>query len=131
MLSTPLTKNGLADNTIIVLWSDHGYHLRRKTDQWKEHDVGPLDPGTVHYSGTGRCTENAAYNTPVELLDIYPTLNALCGLPEKDELEGLSLSPHPGESRYGANQAGHYHQQLQQSRHSHREVALYPVCQWQ
>jgi arylsulfatase A-like enzyme len=57
------------DNTIVVLWSDHGWQL-----------AGVSRPGSV-------CDRT------VELLDIYPTLVDLCGLPRRKELEGRSLKP--------------------------------------
>ncbi len=81
------------DNTVIVLWSDHGWHLGeklhwRKFALWEEatHNVlmcvapGVTKPG-------GRC------ESPVGLIDIYPTLIELCGLEPRKELEGASLVP--------------------------------------
>ncbi|QNN24670.1 sulfatase [Planctomycetales bacterium ZRK34] len=87
-----LEKSPYADNTIIVLWSDHGWHLGSKgisgkNSLWERSTRVPLifaGPGVVK---SGRCTE------AVELLDIYPTLVELCGLPAKDGLEGHSLVP--------------------------------------
>jgi choline-sulfatase len=81
-----------ADNTIIVLWSDHGWHLGEKritgkNTLWDRSTHVPLifvGPGVTL---GGRCEQ------PVELLDIYPTLIDLCELPARDELEGHSLIP--------------------------------------
>jgi len=81
------------DDTILVLWSDHGWHLGeklhwRKFALWEEatHNVMMwVAPGTT--SPGGRC------DAPVNLLDIYPTLIDLCGLEKKKELEGESLLP--------------------------------------
>ncbi|QDT03760.1 Choline-sulfatase [Rubripirellula lacrimiformis] len=79
-----------ADNTIVVLWSDHGYHLGEKAisgknSLWARSTHVPLilaGPGI----GNGlRCDQ------PAELLDIYPTLTELAGLPQTDGLEGISL----------------------------------------
>jgi choline-sulfatase len=83
---------GLADNTIIVLWSDHGYHLGEKAitgknTLWERSTRVPLifaGPGV----GAGQQTTQ-----PAELLDVYPTLIELCGLTPRDDLEGLSLMP--------------------------------------
>ncbi|MHC4517739.1 MAG: sulfatase [Planctomycetota bacterium] len=81
------------DNTVIVLWSDHGWHLGeklhwRKFALWEEatHNVMMMvAPGVT--KPKQRC------GRPVTLLDIYPTLVDLCGLKEKPELEGQSLVP--------------------------------------
>ena len=81
------------DNTIVVLWSDHGWHLGeklhwRKFALWEEatHNVLMMVAPGVTSAGQ-RC------DAPVNLLDIYPTLIDLCGLPLKEELEGVSLVP--------------------------------------
>ncbi len=81
------------DNTIVVLWSDHGWHLGeklhwRKFALWEEatHNVMLMAAPGVTSPG-GRC------DAPVNLLDIYPTLIDLCGLAKKPELEGTSLLP--------------------------------------
>jgi len=88
---TALEHSGQADNTLIVLWSDHGFHLGEKlitgkNTLWDRSTRVPLlfaGPGV----GTGTCSQ------PAELLDIYPTLIDLCDLPRKDDLEGHSLLP--------------------------------------
>ena len=81
------------DNTIVVRWSDHGWHLGeklhwRKFALWEEatHNVMMMiAPGVTRPNQ--RCAR------PVTLLDIYPTLIELCDLEEKSELEGKSLLP--------------------------------------
>ena len=87
-----LKRNELEDSTIVVLWSDHGYHLGEKAitgknTLWDRSTRVPLifaGPGV----GDGqRCVR------PAELLDIYPTLSELCGLETPKHLEGLSLVP--------------------------------------
>ncbi len=85
-------RNGYRDNTIIVLWSDHGYHLGEKqisgkNTLWKRSTRVPLIFSGPGVSPGARCAE------PVELLDIYPTLVDLCGLTKNNQLEGLSLLP--------------------------------------
>ncbi len=87
-----LEENGQAENTIIVLWSDHGFHLGEKeisgkNTLWERSTRVPL---IFAGNGIGKGKEAEA---PVELLDIYPTLNELCGFPKKDGLEGHSLLP--------------------------------------
>ncbi len=88
-----LEANGFGENTIVVLWSDHGWHLGEKlitgkNSLWDRSTRVPLvfaGPGVAN--GKGLCSK------PAELLDIYPTLTDLCGLPSKKGLEGHSLRP--------------------------------------
>jgi len=87
-----LDASPIADDTIIVLFSDHGWHLGEKeisgkNTLWERSTRVPMmiiGPGLPRGQ---RCDQ------PVELLDIYPTLLDLAGLPARDELEGLSLRP--------------------------------------
>ena len=83
---------GAASNTVVVLWSDNGWHLGEKgmtgkTTLWERSTHVPLI-----FAGPG-VAKSAKCNQPVELLDIYPTLIELCGLPPRDALEGHSLLP--------------------------------------
>ena len=83
---------GLADNTVIVLWGDHGWHLGEKglTGKNTLWDRGTKVP--LLFAGPG--VSRAARTTqPAELLDIYPTLIELCGLKPRPDLEGISLVP--------------------------------------
>ena len=86
-----LEETGHTDDTIVVLWSDHGYHLGEKlitgkNTLWRNSTRVPLI-----FAGPG-VTPGQVCNRPAELLDIYPTLVDLADLPEVDHLEGLSLS---------------------------------------
>ena len=81
-----------ADNTIIVLWGDHGWHLGeklhwRKFALWEEAAHAPL-----MMAGPG-ITKGATCTRPVSFMDIYPTLTDVCGLGPNDRLEGQSLRP--------------------------------------
>ncbi|WP_193214518.1 sulfatase [Luteolibacter marinus] len=86
-----LDESGAADNTIVVLFSDHGWHLGEKgisgkNSLWERSTRVPLviaGPGIR----PGRCGE------AVELLDLYPTLAELAGLPLPTGLDGVSLRP--------------------------------------
>jgi choline-sulfatase len=87
-----LKRSGNAERTIVVVWSDHGWHLGEKgitgkTTLWERTTRVPLI-----FAGPG-IAQNARCNETVELLDIYPTLVALCGLPERNDLDGHSLIP--------------------------------------
>jgi choline-sulfatase len=87
-----LESEGFAENTVIVLWSDHGYHLGEKlitgkNTLWERSTRVPLI-----FAGPG-ISQDADCERPVELLDIFPTLIELCNLPARRELEGRSLVP--------------------------------------
>ena len=86
-----LEAQGLADNTIVVFWSDHGYHLGEKDITGKNSLWEPSTHVPLIFAGPG-VSVGARASQPVELLDIYPTLVELAGLPEKEGLEGLSLT---------------------------------------
>jgi choline-sulfatase len=86
-----LQASGRADNTIIVLWSDNGWHLGQKlisgkNSLWEPSTHVPLIFAGPRVMAHQRCIQ------PAELLDIYPTLVELCGLPPRG-LEGHSLAP--------------------------------------
>ncbi|MGL4594143.1 MAG: sulfatase [Thermoguttaceae bacterium] len=87
-----LEQKGLLENTIIVFWGDNGWHLGQKelfakTSLWDPATGVPLIFAGPGIKSQGICRQ------PAELLDIYPTLIDLCGLPENSILEGLSLKP--------------------------------------
>ncbi len=110
----------LRDNTIIVLWSDHGFHLGEhslwaKTSNFELDARVPLIIATPQQwrsfkKGSGTVVRSTLRAVPatapdpflkpgqrtdslVELLDLYPTLADLCSLPLPDHLEGKSLKP--------------------------------------
>ncbi|MCZ6672160.1 MAG: sulfatase, partial [Verrucomicrobia bacterium] len=88
-----LDTSGRADNTIIVLWSDHGYHLGDKESGvkftlWEKANHVPfiiVAPGVT--------TPGSRCDSPVGLIDIYPTLLELANLPAKADNDGQSLVP--------------------------------------
>ena len=80
------------ENTILVLFSDHGYHLGEKNrvskhSLWEESTRVPLIIVCPNRYNASRS------DLPVGLIDIYPTLVELCGLPAKSSNEGVSLVP--------------------------------------
>ncbi len=87
-----LERNDLADDTIVVLWSDHGYHLGEKQITGKNTLWDRSTRVPLIFAGPGVKAGQRSHR-PVELLDIYPTLSELCGLAVPDHLEGLSLTP--------------------------------------
>jgi arylsulfatase A-like enzyme len=88
-----LDRSGRAERTIIVLWGDHGFHLGekqrfRKETLWNESTHVPLivvAPGVT--------TAGSRSAQPVSLMDIYPTLAELSGLPVPGHVQGESLVP--------------------------------------
>lgn len=92
-----LDQSSHADNTIIVVWGDHGWHLGEK-DHWRKHALWKVSTrtplivaGPEYAVGTGRVARDQVCDRPVSLLDVYPTLLDLCGLPPRDGLDGRSL----------------------------------------
>lgn len=85
-----LRNSEYADNTIIALFSDHGYHMGEKNrtckhSLWERSTHVPLI-----FSGPG-IKSGQAYNKAVGLIDIYPTLIDLCGIRKNVDNEGISL----------------------------------------
>ena len=92
-----LEKSSAAHNTVIVLFSDHGYHLGEKHrvskhSLWEESTRIPMIIVRLgrEDSGEGKPSECAK---PVGLIDLYPTLLELCDLPAREANEGDSLVP--------------------------------------
>lgn len=88
-----LDRHDLWDNTIVILMSDHGYHLGEHA-WWNKvtvFDIGARVPLIVWAPGTERM--GSATDSIVELVDLYPTLAELCELPEPHTLSGTSLRP--------------------------------------
>ncbi len=88
-----LENSEYADNTIIVLWSDHGQSMGekmnfRKMSLWEESTKVPLVIATPNGKSRGK-----KVTAPVSLLDLYPTLVDLCELPKQKHLDGNSLEP--------------------------------------
>ena len=87
-----LKNSTYADNTIVVLWSDHGYRLGEKETfakhcLWEEGTNAPLI-----FAGPG-IEKGITNHSPAEMLSIYPTLLELCNLDTYSRNEGVSLAP--------------------------------------
>ena len=89
-----LERLGLADNTIVVFWSDHGYHLGEPNGIWQKRTLfeqgarAPLIIKAPGAKGNGQTCRRI-----VEFVDVYPTLTDLAGLSTPKAVEGRSLGP--------------------------------------
>jgi len=84
---------GAADDTIVLLWGDHGWHLGEHA-VWGKHTLfeeSLRSPLIVHHPGIDRPGEGS--DAIVETVDIFPTVCELVGLPEPETLHGDSLGP--------------------------------------
>ena len=77
------------ENTIVVLWSDHGFHLGEK-QKWAKRTLWE-ESTRVPFIISGPGIKPGACAEAVSLLDIFPTLVELCGINSPDQLDGLSL----------------------------------------
>ncbi|MEX2580096.1 MAG: sulfatase [Verrucomicrobiales bacterium] len=86
-----LEDRGLRDNTIVLLWSDHGWHLGEMSawSKMTNYEIATRVPFIVSVPGkpTGRTRSFA------ELVDVYPTLCDLAGLERPEHLQGDVLTP--------------------------------------
>lgn len=89
-----LESMNLMENTMIVFWSDHGYHLGEHQGIWQkrclfeESASAPL----IFYAPGARGNGTASQEI-VEFVDLYPTVAELCGLTPPQEIEGKSIAP--------------------------------------
>jgi len=93
-----LKASGQYKNTIVVLWSDQGWHLGEKLITGKNSLWDRSTHVPLIFAGPG-VMQHALIHEPAELLDIYPTLIDLCGLPPRTGLEGHSLMPQLRDAR--------------------------------
>jgi arylsulfatase A-like enzyme len=86
-----LDQEGLADNTVIVLWGDHGWQLGDH-GLWHKHtnfEIAARAPLLISMPGSKVAGQKC--EAPVEFVDVYPTLADVCGLPIPSGLGGSSL----------------------------------------
>jgi iduronate 2-sulfatase len=104
-----------ADNTVVVLFSDHGYHIGEK-NRFSKHTLWERSTRVPLIFAGRELPDGQSVTAPVELLDIYPTLLDLAGLEENRLNEGESLValiedpaapwPHAAVTTYGRNNHG-------------------------
>lgn len=85
-----LENSEYADNTIIVLWSDHGYRLGEKGTFAKHALWEPATKAPLMFAAPD-LPKGKVIDSPAEMLSIYPTLLELCRLPAYEKNEGISL----------------------------------------
>ena len=88
-----LEKEGLVENTIIVLWGDHGWQLGEH-GLWHKHtnfELAARAPLLISMPGQKAAGRKSA--SLAEFIDIYPTLADACGLPKPKDIDGVSLRP--------------------------------------
>ena len=88
-----LDNSAYKDNTIVILWGDHGWHLGekmhwRKFALWEEATRAPL-----MIVAPGVTSPNSQCGRTVDFMNIYPTLCELCGLDVPEGVEGHSMVP--------------------------------------
>ncbi len=89
-----LENSPYADNTIVVLWSDHGFHLGEKRSfskfsLWNEATRTPF----IIYDPRGQNGNGSRCNEPVGLIDLYQTLCEMAGITPPEYVDGMSLVP--------------------------------------
>jgi arylsulfatase A-like enzyme len=88
-----LDRLGLRENTVVIVWGDHGYHLGNH-GLWNKHsnfEKAVHVPMIVSVPGKRSAGRKSAALT--EFVDIYPSLAEICALPKPDGVEGTSFAP--------------------------------------
>ena len=88
-----LERLGLRENTVVMLWGDHGWHLGEHTLWGKATNFEVATRCPLIVSAPGMKTADRSSNALVELLDMYPALCELAGLPVPEHAEGKSFVP--------------------------------------
>ncbi len=94
VLMASLDRLDLWDNTIVIFFGDHGYHLGEHGGLWHKNSLfeeSARVPLVVY--APGMRAGGHSCRRLVELIDLYPTLTALCGLPTSEDLDGTSFEP--------------------------------------
>ena len=88
-----LKEQGFADNTVVILWGDHGWHLGDHGIWCKHTNYELATRAALVMSAPNQKVKGKSTDGLVEFVDIYPTLADVCGLPKPDGVEGYSFAP--------------------------------------
>jgi len=88
-----LDKSGLKDNTIVVVWGDHGWKLGEHGSWCKQTNYNIDNRVPLFIRAPGMYSDGKSCNQLTELVDLYPTLCDLTGVKPPNDLEGISLKP--------------------------------------
>jgi arylsulfatase A-like enzyme len=83
----------LEDNTVVLLWGAHGYHLGEQGLWTKANNYELSTRVPLIISISGRAHRGTDTDALVEFVDVYPTLTDICGLDAPVGVEGISLMP--------------------------------------
>jgi len=85
-----LEASAYKDNTVVIFWSDQGYHHGEK-GQWGKHTLWQETSHVPLIIAGNGLPQNQTVNTTVSLVDLYPTLIELCNLSPHQKMDGVSL----------------------------------------
>ncbi|MFV0592217.1 MAG: sulfatase [Draconibacterium sp.] len=88
-----LQNSEFAKNTIVVLWSDHGWHLGTKQHWHKQTLWEECTQIPFIITVPGVTKANSLCDKPVDMVNVFPTLVSLCNLPDKIDLDGHDMLP--------------------------------------
>ena len=92
MILDHLESTGMDENTVVVFFGDHGWHLGDH-GLWNKHSNFEEATRTPLIFKSPDIDGGFVNDSPVELLDIFPTVCTLAGIPKPDDLDGISLVP--------------------------------------
>ena len=92
LLLDDLDRRGITDDTVIVLWGDHGFHLGDHTEWCKHSNFEQATRIPFMFAGPG-VAKNKKDDSPVELLDLFPTVFELANVKQSEQTDGKSLVP--------------------------------------
>jgi arylsulfatase A-like enzyme len=92
LLLDALDASPYRDNTIVMLWSDHGFHVGEKI-HWSKFTLWEESARCVMICAAPGVEPGLRCNQPVNLMDMYPTLLEMCGLPAKPNQAGITFLP--------------------------------------